>query len=375
VCVHVYAGYPLLLVAASRLRPRPVRSAPVQPPVTVIVPAYNEEGVIAAKLANSLALDYPPDRLDVLVVSDGATDGTNAIVEQHADARVRLLRLPRGGKAAALNAGAAASKGDILVLTDADAMLERDALRHLVEPFADEQVGGVCGNKRQRRAGGDATAAGDGLYWRYEQWQKRLEGVFGSVYAADGSLYAVRRSLYVPITDPAQADDIAVSVRVVVQGARLVFAPHAVAWESAPSEAAVEFARKVRVTNHSVRALLGLGRALWSQGFYSVELVSHKLLRHLAPFFMLALLAASIVLAGRPFYAAALALQLAFYATALAGLVLRRRRLGRARLLTVAYYFCFVNAAAFVGVLSVLRGTRLRAWTPRGGLSARRERT
>lgn len=369
-CVHVYVGYPLLLVVASRLRPRLVRSSPVRPSVTVIVPAYNEESVIAAKLANSLALDYPADRLEVLVVSDGATDATNAIVERHADARVRLLRLPRSGKAAALNAGAAAAGGDILVLTDADAMLERDALRHLVEPFADGEVGGVCGNKRQRQAGGDATAGGDGLYWRYEQWQKRLEGACGSVYAADGSLYAVRRSLYVPMTDPAQADDIAVSARVVVQGARLVFAPDAVAWESAPSEAAVAFARKVRVTNHSVRALLGLGPALWKRGFYSVELVSHKLLRHLAPFFMLPLLAASIVLAGRPFYAAALALQLAFYATAVAGFLSRRTRLGRARPLMAASYFCFVNAAAFVGVLSVLRGTRLRAWTPRGGLTA-----
>jgi hypothetical protein len=161
---------------------------------------------------------------------------------------------------------------------------------------------------------------------------------------------------------------------VVVRGRRLAFAPEAVAWESAPADAAAEFPRKVRVTNHSLRAVLGLGRALWTRGLYSLELVSHKLLRHLAPVFMLALLATSAILAGRPLYRAALIAQILFYAAGAAGYLLRRTRLLRFRPLTLAYYFCFVNAAALVGLLSVLRGTRLRAWTPRGGLSAHGER-
>jgi len=373
VCVYIYAGCPLLLVALSRLWPRPVRAAAVTPAVTLVIPAHNEEAVIAPKLANCLALDYPSDRLDVIVASDGSTDGTAAIVSAHADPRVRLIALPRGGKASALDAGAAQATGEVLVLTDADAMLDAGALRHLVAPFADPEVGGVCGNKRQRGRDGDGTAGGDGLYWRYEQWQKRMEGRFASVYAADGSLYAIRRELYVPLADAAQADDIAISARVVVQGRRLVFAPQAVAWETAPGEAALEFARKVRVTNHSLRAVLGLGRALWTRGVFSLELVSHKLLRHLAPVFMVGLLAASVALAGRTFYRAALALQLAFYGAGAAGFFLRRTRLVRVRPLTLAYYFCFVNAAALLGVVSVLRGTRLPAWTPRGGLAAHGE--
>jgi cellulose synthase/poly-beta-1,6-N-acetylglucosamine synthase-like glycosyltransferase len=373
VCLFVYAGYPLLLVALSRLRPRPVKAAPVTPRVAIVIPVHNEQGVIAEKLENCLALDYPAERLQVLVVADGCTDGTEGLVRAHPDPRVSLVAVPRGGKVAALNAGAARAEGDVLVFTDADAMLERAALRHLVAPFADASVGGVCGHKRQRGKDGGATSGGDGLYWRYEQWQKRLESAFGSVYAADGSLYAVRRALYAPIADAAQADDIAISARVVLQGGRLVFEPEAVAWEAAPRAAAREFARKVRVTNHSLRALLGLGAGLWSHGLYSLELLSHKLLRHLAPFFMLGLLLASLLLAGRPFYLWMLALQACVYALALAGWTLRRTRLGRARLLTVPWYFCFVNAAALVGVLSVLRGTRLGAWTPRGGLTAHGE--
>ena len=368
VCAWVYAGYPLLLLALAAARPRPVRAAPVTPAVTILIPAHNEEGVIADKLANCRALDYPPDRLEVLVVSDGSTDGTERIAAAHPG--VRLLSVPRGGKAAALNAGAAQATGEVLVLTDADAMLDAQSLGNLVAPFADPEVGGVCGNKRQRPRENDATAGGDGLYWRYEQWQKRLEAAFGSVYAADGSLYAIRRELFVPIADAAQADDIAVSARIPAQGRRLAFAPGAVAWEQGPSGAGSEFARKVRVTNHSLRAVLGLGPVLWTRGLYSLQLVSHKLLRHLAPVFMVLLLAASVLLSSRPPYRAALAGQALFYAAGAAGYALRRTRVARIRPLAAAYYFCFVNAAALAGVLSVARGTRLRAWTPRGGLKA-----
>jgi cellulose synthase/poly-beta-1,6-N-acetylglucosamine synthase-like glycosyltransferase len=220
------------------------------------------------------------------------------------------------------------------------------------------------------RAGADATQGGEGLYWRYDKWQKGLESAIGSIFAADGTLYAVRRALFVPIADRAQADDIAVSTRVVLQGFRLVFEPAAVAWEEAPAEGRAEFRRKVRVTNHSVRALLALGPRLWSSGFYSVELVSHKLLRHLVPFFLVALFVSNVVAAaGRTPFRAVLALQLLFYAAAVAGWLLRRRA-GRSRLLTVPYYFCLVNLAALLGVLSIARGERLAAWTPRSGLQA-----
>lgn len=366
--VYIYFGYPALIWLLARVRPRPVRRAPVTPSMTIIVPLYNEERVVEQKIRNSLALEYPRERLEVIFVSDGCTDATEEICRRHEDGMVRLLALPRGGKAAALNAAAAAARGEILVLTDANVDLAPDALRVLAQSFADPEVGGASGKKKYFvRTGTDTTEQGENLYWRYDQWQKELESAIGSIFAADGTLYAVRRSLYVPIADPAQADDIAISTRVVLQGSRLVFDPAAIAWEEAPAEGAAEFRRKVRVTNHSVRALLNLGSALWTSGFYSVELLSHKLFRHLVPFFLVPLLLATMWLARESqLFRVALGLQLAFYLLAAAGALLRHRRSGAHKVFSVPYYFCLVNAAAFFGVISIARGSRVRAWSPRG---------
>lgn len=372
VCAYVYFGYPALLLVLSRRRPRLVARGPVRPAVTLVIPAYNEEAVIEDKIRNSLALDYPEELLEILVASDGSTDGTESIVRSHEGGAVRLLHLERGGKAVALNEGVKQARGAILVFTDANSLLEGGSLISLVENFADPEVGGVCGNKKYRAApGGDATEGGENLYWRYDKWQKSLESALGSIFAADGTLYAIRKSLYVPMQDTAQADDIAVSTRVVLQGRRLLFEPAAVAWEEAPTEGREEFKRKIRVTNHSVRALLNLGAALFTSGFYSLELLSHKLLRHLVPFFLIPLLLSNAALAWRtPAFRAVLLLQVLFYASALAGFALRRTRVGRWRLFAIPYYFCLVNAAALLGVLSIVRGERLRAWAPRKGLRA-----
>jgi cellulose synthase/poly-beta-1,6-N-acetylglucosamine synthase-like glycosyltransferase len=382
--VYLYLGYPLLLLVLARLRPRPVAAGLVRPGVSFVIPAHDEEAVIGAKIDDCLAQEYPPERLEVVVVSDGSTDRTEAIVRERAghDPRVSLLSLPRSGKAAAVNEGARAAAGEILVLTDANALLAPGSLVRLAEPFADPEVGGVCGRKVYRRApdpldpegGADATELGENLYWRWDQWQKGLESRIGSVFAADGTLYAVRRSLFVPVADPAQADDIAISARVALQGRRLLFEPTAVAWEEPPAEGREELRRKVRVTNHSVRALLNLGSRLWTSGFYSVELLSHKLLRHLAPFPLLALLATSFLLAVRlrgaagALFGLCLLVQAALYGLGLLGYLLRGTRPGRLRLLSIPYYFSMVNTAALLGVLSILRGVRPARWTPRKGL-------
>ncbi|HVS30992.1 MAG TPA: glycosyltransferase family 2 protein [Thermoanaerobaculia bacterium] len=371
VCVYIYFGYPALLWIISRFRSRPVREADVTPAVTFIIPAFNEERTIARKIENTLGLDYPAAKLEVLVVSNGSTDATESIVRASTDPRVRLIALPQPGKMAALNEGARAASGEIVVFTDADFYLDLHSLREIARKFADPEVGGVCGARRPAPvAEGGSTAKGEGMYHRWDKWQKVRESRIGSVFAADGLLYAIRRELYVPVALAAQADDIAISTRVPLQGYRLLFEPKATAWEEAVIGAREEFRRKIRVTNHSVRALLALGPALLTSGFYSVELLSHKLVRHFVPFFLIPLFIANafLVTAG-PFYVLTMAGQLLIYGLALLGAALRQRPAGRSRFLTVPYYFCFVNAAAFLGILSIFRGRKLDAWTTRSDIT------
>lgn len=367
-CAYPYFGYPAILWVWSRFRSRPVRKASVRPAVTAIIPARNEAELIRGKVENTLGQRYPRDRLEVLVVSDGSSDDTESIVEAFDEGQVRLVCLPPSGKARALNVGAAEATGEILVFTDADIVLEPDCLARLVENFADPEVGGACGNKRYRpTTNGDATGTGEGLYWQFDKWQKRLESRVGSVFGADGALHAVRRDLYAPIRDPSVADDLTISSRVVLQGHRLVFDPDAVTSEEAPGDASLELRRKIRIANQSFRALLGLGSGLWEHGFYSFQLVSHKLLRYLVPFFLVPLFLSSLVLAGtHAFFTAAFAAQAIVYGLGAAGFLLRGTRPGRWKIFAVPFYFCFVNLAALLGVLSVLRGRRQLVWLSRG---------
>lgn len=373
-CAWVYVGYPALLLVLSRLWPRPVRRGQVTPGVTLIVAAHDEAALIGAKVRNALGLRYPADRLQVIVASDGSTDDTVARARAAAvgDPRVRVLDLPRRGKAHALNAAAALATTEVLAFTDANIYLAPDSLSRLVESFADPEVGGVCAHKAVvRRARDGAIVDGEGLYWRWDQWQKAREAEIGSVLASDGALHAVRRALFVPIGDPAAADDMAISVRVPLQGARLAIEPRAQTLELAAEDPAEEFRRKIRVTNAGLRALLDLRGRLWRSGWYSFELISHKLLRTFVPVLLAVALAASVPLAPvHPAFALLLALQLALYALALAGHLLRDARAGRWMPLAVPYYFCLVNVAALCGILSLLRGVRFGIWVPRSGLQS-----
>jgi cellulose synthase/poly-beta-1,6-N-acetylglucosamine synthase-like glycosyltransferase len=367
VCTYIYFGYPALLLVMSKLRPRPVRSGDVTPRATFVIPAYNEERNIGAKIENTLSLDYPADALEVLVVSNGSTDGTNDIVRKWNDQRVRLLALERPGKMEALNEGARAATGDILVFTDADFLLDSHSLRLMASKFADPEVGGVCGARNtSRQRGGDSTGEGEGLYHRWDKWQKVRESQIGSVFAADGLLYAIRRELYVPITDPNQSDDQAISMRVVLQGYRLLFEPNATAWENAPVVAGSEFKRKVRITQHSVASLLKLGAPLFTSGWYSLELLSHKLVRHMIAFFLITTFLTNLFITHvSPLYKLTLLGQIAIYALAMIGAVLRNSTIGRAKPFYIPYYFCFVNTTAFIGLLTMMRSRPAESWTSR----------
>lgn len=369
--IYVYFGYPLLLLVLARVRPRPVRRDRVYPRISVIIAAYDEAEVIAAKIRDTLDNGYPAERLEVIVASDGSTDATVPIARGFEHPRVRVLDLPRRGKLPTLNRAVQEAIGDLLVFTDADTLLAPGALIYLAENFADPVVGGVAGRKVTAADASGHVTRGEGLYARYDEWQKGLESTFGSAVASHGALHALRRSLYVPVTDPTAADDMAISMQVVLQGWRLVYDPRAVVYVEAPTGAGIEFHRKVRIANQVMRALLGLGKSLWTSGFYSVQLLSHKLLRYLVPIFLMLLLASNAWLAAvgeSPYWDLLLWLQGGFYGAALLGAALRSSG-ANIRALSVPFYFCLINAAAMLAVVSVLRGERAAKWSPRGGLN------
>ena len=364
--VYAYAGFPLLLALRS-LFGRPVAKADVTPAVSLVICAYNEAESIAEKLDNALALDYPRDRVQVLVGSDGSTDGTNEIVAAYSDRGVTLLPLPRLGKMPVLNAVAAQATGEILVFSDANSIYDQDALRQLVRPFADPAVGGVAGNQVYSSSRGNAASFGERLYWGFDRCLKRLESRAGNTISATGAIYAIRRSLFQPVP-AAVSDDLVISTRVITQGYRLVFEPSAISREATAPDDGAEFRRKVRVVNHSLRALWTV-RELFNPfryGFYAVELFSHKVLRRAVVWFLLIVLGTSIALyQSGSLYQAAVAGQAAVYAAAAAAWLLRTtavRRWKAYRLLAIPYYFCFVNLACLRAWLQIARGERFETW-------------
>ena len=251
--VYTYAGFPLLLMLRS-LRRRPCAKRDVTPTVSLIVIAHNEETSIADKLDNVLSLDYPPDRLEVIVGSDGSDDATHAIVAQYANRGVVLCEFSRQGKIPALNATIPRANSEILVFSDANSMFLPDALRQLVRPFADPCVGAVAGNQRYSSDHGNAASLGERLYWGFDRQLKRMQSVAGNVTSATGAIHAVRRELVYAVP-PGVSDDFVISTRVIAQGYRLVFEPEAIACEAvAPSDAA-EFGRKARVIARGLRGL------------------------------------------------------------------------------------------------------------------------
>jgi cellulose synthase/poly-beta-1,6-N-acetylglucosamine synthase-like glycosyltransferase len=362
----VYGGYPLALAALARVRPRPRRREPLVLPVSVIVAAHDEEPIIAQKVENARASDYPADALEVIVASNGSTDETVAAARA-AGADV-VLDLPERGKLPALVAAVERASGELLVFTDADAMLAPQTLRELVANFADPEVGAVSGNEVVlERAEDGAVTRGEGLYWRYDQWIKRLEDRVGSTVSASGRLYAVRRGLFRPPRLTAGSDDFLISSQVAVDGHRLAFDERAVATTEVRDSGDTELRRKVRVMNQGQRAAFSYGRLLVPGlgGLYGFQLLSHQVLRRFVPFLLLAALAANVWLAAAdPLWWLLLAPQLAFYALAAAGWLARRRGWGRTRVLWVPYFFCLANLAAAIAMVTLALGVRFESWKP-----------
>lgn len=364
--LYAYAGYPALVWLVSRVRPRAVRRGSAEPSVSVVITAYNEERDLRAKLENTLALDYPVEKLEVIVASDCSSDRTDDIAREFAPRGVRLHRqAERLGKTAAQNAAVAIARGEVILFSDATTLYQRDVLRAMTPNFADATVGCVAGRLVYVDASGSAVGSGAKSYWGYETFLKSHESRACSLIGASGCLYAVRRAAYVPLYNEACSDFI-IATKMVEQGLRAIYEPAAVCTEETNRQAAKEFRMRVRVIAQTYtdlwrhRALLNPFRG----GFYSIELLSHKVMRYLVPVFLSLTLASSLALAGRaPFYALAAVAQVAFYAAALLGWLLGRAGL-RSRLLALPAYFVLSNAAAVVAFYKFLRGERYARWEP-----------
>jgi len=360
--VYAYAGYPILLTLLARFRQRPLVQENITPPVSLIIAAYNEEAVIAEKIENALALDYPRDCLDILIVADGSTDCTCEVARAYASRGVRVLHEPtRRGKLAAMNRAAPFATGDILVFSDANAMMEPPSLRALVASFADPQVACVGGEKRIRRAA-SLQARGEGAYWRYEAYLKRLDSQVNTAIGAVGELFAIRRDLFQPLDADLLIEDFVLTMRLAARGWRIVYEPRAVTWEQATPALHGEWRRRVRTSAGGFQAMTRLPEMLNPlRGLVVWQYWSHKVARWVAPFFMLAALFANLGLARFEFYRALLLGQIAFYALALVGYALQRGGM-RVGWLQMPFYFCFANATSLVGFIRFATHTQPVTW-------------
>jgi cellulose synthase/poly-beta-1,6-N-acetylglucosamine synthase-like glycosyltransferase len=361
--IYVYAGYPLLLrMLQAVFRSSPQRQ-PIEPSVSLLVAAYNEDAVIADKLRNSLALDYPADKLEIVVASDGSRDGTTEIVRGFcksdeasvvAGGRIRLLDYENNrGKMAVLNDAVPELRGDIVAFSDASSMLAADSLRVLVQSFDDARIGAASGVYRLLKKDQAHLGSQEDLYWKYETFLKVQEAKLGAFTGAHGSLYAIRRALYPFPPLNTINDDFTIPMRILERGHRVAYEPAAVAYEEAHEMEG--FSRRVRITAGNIEQLREIKSLIWPpRPFVLFCLLSHKTGRLLVPVFMLIALGANIALRGQFPYNWLLLGQVLFYGLAALGAMANLKP----KVLRLPYYFCMINSALFAWGYQALRHRR-----------------
>jgi biofilm PGA synthesis N-glycosyltransferase PgaC len=356
---YAYAGYPALLLVLRLAFHRPIRKQPVEPTVTLLIPAYNEASHIAGKIRNSLQLDYPREKIEILVACDGSRDDTPEIAQGMADGvRVRVLRFPENrGKISTLNDGVREARGEIVVFSDASALLYRDSVRWLMTNFGDPAVGAVSG--KYTVIGADEVGIGESedFYWKYETWLKVQESELDSTLGSHGHLHAIRRALY-PYPAPGTInDDYVIPVSVLAKGYRAVYEPRAIVYEEAREMTG--FGRRVRIMAgnlQQLREIKGLLRPFRLLPLFFF--LSHKVTRLLVPFAMVSALAANALLLPSAYYRSLFWLQALFYGLALLGAIFPLRP----KLLLLPYYFSMINTAVFFGLYHTLTSRRTMVW-------------
>jgi cellulose synthase/poly-beta-1,6-N-acetylglucosamine synthase-like glycosyltransferase len=363
---YVYAGYPLLVYLISRAFPKTIKRAAFEPNVTILITAYNEEKDIRQKLENTLEIDYPPEKLEILVASDGSTDATDEIVREFAGRNVKLFRQEgRAGKTFTQNKAVERARGEIILFSDATTRYSADVLRRILPNFADETIGCVAGKLIYVDDSKSTVGKGARSYWNYETFLKESESRACSLIGASGCLYAVRKSAYQPMYAEACSDFLICTV-LFRQGLRSVYEAQAVCTEETNRQANKEMQMRVRVILQTFTDLWR-NRDMLSplkSGFYAVQLVSHKLLRYAVPLFLaLILFSTAALLAQSFFYSLIFTLQAAFYAMAFAAWLLERNgvKLG---ILAMPLYFVLANIASVIAFYKFLRGERYARWEP-----------
>jgi cellulose synthase/poly-beta-1,6-N-acetylglucosamine synthase-like glycosyltransferase len=357
--VYTYVGYPSLLLVLRLFIRRPVRRAPIEPLVSLIIPAYNEARVIEEKLRNVTALDYPREKLEIIVVSDGSNDNTVELAKAFESAvRIRVLGFPQNrGKMAVLNDAVRASSGEILLLSDASAMLQADALRNLISNFADPNVGAVCGLYRVLRASEAKLGVQEDFYWKYETFLKSLESDLYSTVGAHGQILALRKTLYPFPDNQIINDDHVIPMRVLAGRHRVIYDTRAIAFEKASEMTG--FQRRVRIMAGNLQQLREMRGLLWPiQILPLIFVISRKTLRSLVPLFLILMAVSNLFLLHTEFYRIIALCQLAFYVLAGIGAAWNLRP----ALLRLPYYFCSVNAAYLWSALQFPLGIKKLKW-------------
>jgi cellulose synthase/poly-beta-1,6-N-acetylglucosamine synthase-like glycosyltransferase len=376
IVVYTYLGYGILLYLLVRIKrlfdpgKKDETNSGYQPEVTVFIAAYNEKDYVAAKMKNSLELDYPKDKLRLVWVTDGSDDGTPEMLRHYKEAIVHHLPA-RNGKIGAMNRGIKLVQSPIVVFSDANTMLGKESIQRIVKLFNSPKVGCVSGEKRIVDKGSDtASGAGEGLYWKYESALKRWDAELYSVVGAAGELFAIRTELYKEVEADTLLDDFVISLRVAQKGYTIQYDPEAYAIESASADVKEELKRKIRISAGGIQSVVRLSSLLNIFKFrtLSFQYISHRVLRWtLTPLCLLLLIPAGWILAYNEglfdfgFFSAAFWLQVLFYIAALTGWFLENRST-RIKILFVPYYFFIMNLSVFLGFGRYLRRTQTVNW-------------
>jgi len=364
---YVYLGYPLIIIIIASLKNKTVqKDEKFKPSVTMIVAAFNEESVIEEKIKNCLSLDYPKEKFEVIIFSDGSTDRTDEIVRKYKDGGIQLIQLAeRKGKTAGQNLAVSYAKNEIIVFSDANAYYREDAIRKIVRNFNDPEVGCVCGELVYYSENKSLIGDAENVYWDYEKYIKRQEDKAASILGANGSIYAIRRNLFVPLPEDIISDFIE-PLKIIEQGYRVVYEPEALSFEQSTTNFQEEYQRKKRIISRSFFSLIHFKRFLnpFKYPLLSFQLISHKILRWLIPIYLPIIFIINLFLLDSIFFQVMFGLQIFFYLTALLGYILEKNKWHNVFFYT-PFYYCLVNIASLKAILTYfIKRKKVITWNP-----------